>query len=186
MSDGPHRSLPLPRHWKRFAERMANSAYSVEERNEALEDALLQDFKGSPRAQLCEVLIGTGQGQLFSERETMLSELARIDQQFVGNNAAQALVSSAIQALHEGHSGIDALKYAECASADEVLRAASRSIEEHYHRKASVDDANTIRERLDAIRIGRQGLGLPSVNVVSRANGPRIRRRTGLDEGPPL
>lgn len=186
MSDGPHRSLPMRRYWKQFAQRMANSAFSVDERNEALDYALLRDFKGTPRAQVREVLLGTGQGQLFSDQEAVLSELKRIAQQCEGNHAAQTLVSSAIQALHEGRSGIDALNYAECVSADEVVRAQSRGIEEHYYRNTSVADANTIRDRLDQIRIGRQGRGLPSSSADSHANGPRVRQRTGLDEGPPL
>ena len=36
MSDGPFKSLPLSRHWKRVAKYIENDAYSFEERRDAL------------------------------------------------------------------------------------------------------------------------------------------------------
>ena len=39
MSDGPHRSLPMSKKWKRVAERIYNEAYSPEQICEALSAA---------------------------------------------------------------------------------------------------------------------------------------------------
>jgi len=43
MSDGPHRSLPMPPRWKRVAERCANVAFSTDEITTVLIPALRQD-----------------------------------------------------------------------------------------------------------------------------------------------
>jgi hypothetical protein len=45
MSDGPHRSLPMRRGWKRVAERGDKRAYASEEVSEAIIVALEQDCR---------------------------------------------------------------------------------------------------------------------------------------------
>ena len=44
MSDGPHRSLKMPRGWKKLAERADKKAYAPEEVRHALPEALEQDW----------------------------------------------------------------------------------------------------------------------------------------------
>src|SRR5690242_21896062 len=43
MSDGPHRSLPMPKGWKRVAESADNRAFSAAEVREAIVPALEED-----------------------------------------------------------------------------------------------------------------------------------------------
>ena len=45
MSDGPHRSLKMPRGWKKLAEHADKKAYAPEEVRDALPDALEQDWR---------------------------------------------------------------------------------------------------------------------------------------------
>jgi hypothetical protein len=48
MSDGPHRSLPMRRHWKDLAERAAKAAFSPDQVCEALPLALKCDILEAP------------------------------------------------------------------------------------------------------------------------------------------
>ena len=45
MSDGPHKSLPMPRAWKKFTECVSNEAFSFEEVRDAIVAALEQDWR---------------------------------------------------------------------------------------------------------------------------------------------
>lgn len=48
MSDGPHRSLPMRKHWKDLAERADKAAYSATDVAEALPVALQKEFREAP------------------------------------------------------------------------------------------------------------------------------------------
>lgn len=68
MSDGPHRSLPLPTHWKKFAERVYKPAFPLLEMTDAATDALLRDFRKEVPHSLLEELGNT----LFHEQPKSL------------------------------------------------------------------------------------------------------------------
>ena len=53
MSDGPYRSLKMPRGWKKLAERADKKAYAPEEVRDALPDALEQDWRAEVPDGVC-------------------------------------------------------------------------------------------------------------------------------------
>ena len=53
MSDGPHRSLKMPRGWKKLAEHADKKAYAPEEVRDALPDALEQDWRSEVPDGVC-------------------------------------------------------------------------------------------------------------------------------------
>lgn len=45
MSDGPHRSLPMGRRWKKLAECLDNASFSVDDLCERRDSAIIGEFK---------------------------------------------------------------------------------------------------------------------------------------------
>ena len=56
MSDGPHRSLPMRRHWKDTAERAARPVHSSAEVCNALTHALKRDILEAPIEKMRDIL----------------------------------------------------------------------------------------------------------------------------------
>lgn len=186
MSDGPHRSLPMRRHWKNLAERAAKAAYSMEEVREALPFALQKDLREAPLASIREVFSGN-QGSLFIESE--IARLEAIRQSSVHSAAGHIVIDCAVQAVAAGLTGETAYQAALENACDAQARSALRSVEEHYHREASARSAYYVRDRLDA---ARQQCDFKALAAGIAADAPSARgaahlpRHTGLDEGPTL
>lgn len=187
MSDGPHRSLPLRRHWKTLAERAAREAYAIPEVGEALLHALKKDFLEAPLADLCQILDDKGQRNLFSDSQ--IDRLEELRESYRGSSASNLLIDCAIDAVKSGITGksarIGVLKEALAGYAFSV----SRSIEEHYLREPGSKDANFVRDRLSA---AFQQCNFDSVaSQMLAARGGRstekkLPRNIGIDAGPSL
>lgn len=69
MSDGPHRSLPMRKGWKKLAERGDGRLHTAEQVREAVPLALADDWRAEGcdhfMKQVRDVLLGDGQSQLF-------------------------------------------------------------------------------------------------------------------------
>lgn len=190
MSDGPHRSLPMRRHWKVLAERAANVVFSPEQVCEALPFALKCEIGGAALKKVCEILVDSPrQRSLFDSAQTeRLARLEGVRAAFRGSAATNVLVDSAVVAVRGGMSGEGACRSAVLGALDETTRSAMRSIEEHYQREATSERARYTRDRLDATRkqcdfdaVTRDLLAPDSSNRT-----PKLSQRSGIDEGPEL
>lgn len=190
MSDGPHRSLPLKRRWKTVAERSSKDAWSVEDVVEATFHALERDLGEAP-VQFLQRILGVGpEASLFGgDHEAVLNELdyARIECR--GSAIGNAAIDGAIQAVLEGLAGGEACKYALEHALERTFKSHSRSIEEHYQRKAGDRSARHMRDRLAAVgsRCDFSSIALrhsQSSSKEARTSG--LSRRAGLDDGPAM
>lgn len=187
MSDGPHRSLPMRRHWKNLAERAAKAAYSADQVCEALPYTLKKDLREAPLEAVRNILGGGKQGSLFPNER--IEQLEAIRQTCRGSAASNNLLDCAIAAVGAGLMGDSAFQYTLESACEEQARSGLRSVEEHYQREASAGSARYVRERLDAAR--RQcDFKAIALDFLSPAKPPRdalrLFQHTGLDEGPAL
>lgn len=187
MSDGPHRSLPLRRHWKTLAIRAARAAYSVFEVGEALGHALKKELLEAPLAEICQVIDGKGQGGLF--RDPRLDRLESLRYDCRGSAAANILIDCAVDAVNAGMTGrqarISVLKDALAGYSFSV----NRSIEEHYLREAGSNSAGFIRNRLEAAYNRCDFDNIASEMLSENWSSRNIRRlpfNSGIDAGPML
>lgn len=150
MSDGPHRSLPMRRHWKDFAERADKAAYSASDVCEALPVALRNEFREAPIEQL-KAALGVGdQAGLFAADEP--SQLDALRAVCPGSAAGNALIDCAQEALAGGLAGEHAFLRSAEGALEECTRATFRGIEEHYYRQAPAKDAVHVRDRMAEAR----------------------------------
>jgi len=187
MSDGPHRSLPMRRHWKILAERAAKAAFSIDQVCEALPYALKKDFREAPLRIIREILGAGEQNSLFGEDK--VAQLDAVRRACRGSAAANCLIDSAIEAVGNGLSGETAFVSTVANALADHTRGALRSTEEHYQRAAGGHSAQFIRERLTG---ARRQCDFKSLAVELTGSGKSLRksshlpRHTGIDEGPPL
>ena len=92
MSDGPHRTLPMRRHWKDTAERAAKLVYSPSEVREALTVALKRDLLEGPIQKVREIL-DARKPDLFARRQ--IEQLEALRGECRGSAAANVLIDCA-------------------------------------------------------------------------------------------
>ncbi len=186
MSDGPHRSLPMRRHWRDLAERAAKAAYSGHQVCEALPYVLQKELREAPLAAVHDILSG-GQGTLFPSE--LLERLEAVRQAKPRSAASNVVIDCAVQAVSDGLNGEAAYRATLENACAERVRSGFRSVEEHYHREASSRSARYVRDRLDA---ARQQFDIKSVATGFLSPGKptngvaRLPLHTGLDDGPVL
>lgn len=187
MSDGPHRSLPLRRPWKILAERAARDAYSFNEVGEAVAHALKSEFLEAPLREICNILDGKGQANLFTDNR--IDRLEQLRDTWRGSAASNTLLDCAVDVVNSGLMG----KPAQIAVLKDALAgyllSANRSIEEHYLRKAGSKDASFVRGRLDVAYQHCNFNGIANEMLIARGTPSPVKnlpRNFGIDAGPPL
>lgn len=184
MSDGPHKSLPLPRRWQDLAERGANPAFSLTEVSEAMLVATRKEFGGLPIEKLRNAMHAGDQIGLFNDAAE--SELESLRVACPGNASWNALIDCCIDEIRRGGIGTEALQAACEAAVDLKLRAVSRQIEEHYLRKENSRSAFSMRQRLSGSRNTVDAASIASEICSSVDRSPsnaRIVKQGGLDDG---
>src|SRR5438128_4606427 len=109
MSDGPHRSLPMPRGWRKVAEYAGNETFASDDVRDALVTAIEQDW----RKDISPSLIGSiqdvlGGATLFSEDSSQA--VADLRQSVAGCTIGNVLLDHMVFAVSDGHSGDTALQ----------------------------------------------------------------------------
>lgn len=187
MSDGPHRSLPLRRHWKILAERAVREAYSVNEVGEAVAHALKREFLEAPLGDICNILDGKGQANLFIDNRIAMLEQLRDTCR--GSAASNTLIDCAVDAVNVGLTGKPAQIVVLKDAMAGYLLSANRSIEEHYLREAGNKDANVVRNRLDFAYRQCNFKSIANDMLSSQGGSSSVQnlpRNLGIDAGPPL
>jgi len=189
MSDGPFRSLPMSRGWKRLAKFAENANFDRADTRAAATHALATTWRNEVPAAIVK-----GIRDVFLEREPGLfsdMRLARIDA-VVSDNAGyglgRMLGAHASSVLTEGLTGEAGLAEATRRTIDTCIARATRQIEENYYREASAHLTQQVRERIaqaistaDLNTLTRQCAGLEP-----RARRSSVRKHADIDEGVPL
>jgi hypothetical protein len=185
MSDGPHRSLPLRRHWQDFAQSAAQAAFGAEEVCARLPQAVTRDVLDAP---IREVQAIMSEASLFPE--IRVDQLEALRGSCRGSEPAYRLIDCAIDAVRSGLAGDAGAQAALAHAIDDTVRSAFLSIEEHWHRNASAGSARFTRTRIDEARRQFDG-GALARELLAPGKLPGRRsltppRHTGIDEGPRL
>jgi hypothetical protein len=176
MSDGPYRSLPMSRGWKRLAEIGENlnfdHADACAAAKHALESTWLNEVPISVVMGIRTVFLETQPGLFLDEQIGRLHALA---QSSAGYGLGRLLVDHAARALGEGLRGEAGLVEATKRTLDAYAARATRQIEEHYCRRASARLTHQVRERI------AQAVGTADLDALARncAGVERGRIRSG-------
>ncbi len=183
MSDGPHRSLPMRRWWRKVLERADKTAYSVPECAEAIAVAVerecLEELRPGFRGALHALHSEPG---LFTPAESpqmqTLAEAARTPLE-------RCVMDNLAVLTPEERSGFNWLsKVITNAMRDNTPRFL-KQMEEHTQRAASPRRAQHVRERLNQAMVAA-----PFATVTDKVLQPSVRSahatlkaKSGLDEG---
>ena len=186
MSDGPHRSLPMSRAWKKFAERVYNQAFSREEASNALLVSLEQDWRKQNMeglARKVHEVLSDGQSDLFYVQTAERLKLLR--RQATWSPLQHVFLDCVDKVAAEGHSGDDALRRATGQTLNDLATRRARQVEEHYLRGSRQRSGADLRQRVEA---ANKGLDIAAtarhILGVDKNRPPRaLAKRTGLDDG---
>jgi hypothetical protein len=188
MIDGPHRSLPLQGHWKKFALHVDKRVYSLEERCQFLSVAVKKEFSSSVLIAAHSVLdeIGRGLPNIFNSVERI--EVIRKDcPGSIGNNL---FIDCVVCELLEGGTGRKVIRDALKKASEEITHINLRSIEEHYCREEeNMRTINSLRGRMDETveEINFDSVASELIeNLESRKKVQEPSKRVGIEEGPEL
>ena len=186
MSDGPHKTLPMSRKWKRFAECAYNEAYSPEQACDALLMALSEGWrKLVPKSLVDKVqnALPVGQTELFCGQN--VQQLESLCGEMAGYPLAGAFLDCFVQAREKGFSGEGTLLEATRQVLTDRLARRARQVEEHYYSEAICNGATDVRRRIEeaigGLNLATTARGLLGIVENER---PQIHvKQTGLDDG---
>lgn len=186
MSDGPHRSLPIGRRWKKLAECLDNPSFSTEDLRERRDAAILGEFAREVSdpimAALRNILCNSEQGTLFAPTGGEIENLRSLSN---GSPVGGLLLDCAIDAVNSGHIGEAALSAACSDTASEVFERHSRGMAEHFQRETGAKRATDFQMRLDSLHDGNSMTDLTS-RIIQGGRALVIRpptRHSGLEDG---
>ncbi len=186
MSDGPHRSLPMSRGWRKVAEYAGNETFASNDVRDALVTAIEQDW----RKNISPGLIGSmqdvlGGATLFSEDR--IQTLEDLRQSVAGCAMGHVLIDHMVYAVSEGKSGETALQEAVICTATDWSARCARQVEEHYLRKSSTENAANVRSRIEEAMQKAPFTAMVS-RLLNAESGPALRlvKHDGLDDEVPL
>ena len=187
MSDGPYRSLPMSRAWKRLAEYAENANFDRADTCAAASHALETTWRKEVPATVVK-----GIRDVFLERDPGLfadERLARVDAvaaDAAGYGLGRQLAWHASSVLAEGRTGEAGLAEATRRALDGYAARAARQIEEHYCRRSSAKLTQQVRDRIshaigaaDFDTLARQCSGLEP-RAGRRSS---VRKKVDIDEG---
>src|ERR1700687_3095979 len=185
MSDGPHKSLPMPSTWRKLAERADNAACTPEEIRDALLPALAQDWQKDVPDGLVQGIeaVSRDQPDLFPDQK--LERLESLRQMTAGHPLARLVLDCAMEcAATNADTGDLALDAVSSALAIRATRGAHQG-EEHKCRKSTAPRAQKVRNGIE------DGIAIAPIHDLARqllkrdsVPAPRSApKKRGLDEG---
>lgn len=186
MSDGPHRSLPMGRRWKKLAKCLDNASFSVDDLCERRDSAILGEFKREVSDTLLsglrEVLCSSDQGSLFGPSG---DEIENFRIHTSGSPVGNLLIDCVIHEVNLGACGEAALAAACKETANEIFDRHGRGMAEHYQRETGAKRASRFQTRIRSVQDGRSMDALVD-RIVQGGRALAIRaptRHTGLEDG---
>ncbi len=190
MSDGPYRSLPMRRAWKKVAELAENENFAVHQVTDRVFQAVVKDFrKEVPRDAVTQVQLAFAEGEEYLFPDPRAHYLSNARGLVEGSPLGAIFLDCAAQELAEGRAGQQGLLNAVGTAIHERMQREARRIEEHYlrhpdsSRELTVNVCQRIQEAISHVStddIARQILG---IDPIRRSGAVRYE---GLDDGVPL
>jgi hypothetical protein len=185
MSDGPHRSLPMPPRWKRVAERCANVAFSMDEITTVLVPALRQDCESQMSPEFIDGIRNVFEDQgtsLFKDDPKPRLEALR---DVAGCGIGATLLNNLMELSPSGAAEVNDFATAMSAALEDHAARSARSIEEHYYRNATAPRAVNTRKRLDQSIASSPlaALARQILKLDEKAPARQTVRMQGLDDG---
>lgn len=188
MTDGPHKSLPMARPWKRVMEWAMKGVYSPREVLEAQRAAIFSDFVGSAMDRVRQIVAGSAEGVLFFDGGGVCEKLERVRAEYRGNVAVEATIDGlqviARKEVLTQRSYTEALEQA----VRDRLERGHRAIDQHHLDKVGHEGLGEVRKRLESTRTPEEVRGI----VGDLLSGTNLRKRravapqTGIEHGPAL
>lgn len=188
MIDGPHKSLPLKKHWKDFDLRADTKAYSLEERRQSLYVAVRKEFPESILTPVRNVLCKTKQGSLCIG--DTVEQIEAMREYLRGSAAGNLLIDCVIHELSKEQKGEKALQNALKTASEEVAHAHSRSIKEHHcQEEEDIKTLESLCKRIDET-VQEADFDFIASELIQEHESEntlrKLSKRTGVDEGPEL
>ena len=190
MSDGPHRSLPMRKAWKKVAEQADTAAFSVPDIVPKVIEALSADWREEVTPDQLRSLRGflneANQLALFPEQRREMLE--RLRHEASGRALGLTLIECVDKAAARGMSGEDALGAATQAALSMHVTRGIRSMEEHFLREATAPRAARMRQKAESAVAGCP-LDALARRLTGHDSGPapqRTEKKDGLDDRVPL
>jgi hypothetical protein len=185
MSDGPHKSLPMRRGWRRVAEYADNQTFDSEEVAMAVIHAVKQDCQADLSPEYISSLravFRVSENLLF--KRDVQPELEALRGQ-AGSGMGSTLLELAIQkSAIEEPTPKSLERVLTDALTDRVARCA-RQVEEHYLRESAQPRANTVRGRIERAsnRPAIENLARQILKPDGDGSSLPTLKRQGLDDG---
>lgn len=182
MSDGPHRSLPMRRGWKKVAECGANHAFEPEQVSDCIAPALEEDCRVEMTPAFLDAFNGL-YGSLF--RNNLEPELESL-RDLAGPGMGRVVIDIAIQLAARGETGPDAPVKAITETLTDHAGRCSKQVEEHWLRESSERRSRDVRGRVDdGIKQAApaiEGLARKMLKL-EQGSSSRSQKQQGLDDG---
>ena len=188
MTDGPHKSLPLKRPWKKVAECAWNPVTSSDQIAEHISYALFTDIDRLTIdlvvKELCSIsdsLFGDNPGDLISCLDSLRFHCP-------GSPSGQLLIDSAIEQVASGFTGDIACRVSLTTMLEETAKSNYRATEEHWLRQMRSENAMAMRDRMSSAnsKVNFEEIASRLLTPGAKARGAIPARKSGLDEGVPL
>jgi len=188
MSDGPHRSLPMPKAWKEFARKGDEKIYGAEDVRDAAIYALSRDFVNEVSGKLLRALrnIFDGVGNSLLMGDVAIHALEDARHLAAGSVFGSAAVRWCEEYVQAGAFGRDSFHEAIGCAVKERGYAGQKQVQEHYLRKSGSRRADGVASRIGSAIDGlsSRDLGRSFTGDGERAKAPR--KKTDIDQGVPL
>lgn len=188
MSDGPHRSLAMPRSWKKFAECVYNPAFPPNEMRDALGQALDDDIRKEIPPNFINRVRDTlfpTQPNLFEDRPRL--ELEELRRETTGSSAARVFLDT-LATAQESNSSDELLTKAAVQTIQDIEARRSRQVEEHYYRQPQRHLDPLVRERLQRAfgDLDETALARRLIDGGKSMADQKPTKQLGLDDGVPI
>ena len=180
MSDGPYKSLPLPRCWKKLAQRLENNAYSSTDVDETFHHELSIGFKDIPFEQVKNILL---KNNLF--KRELINDLDKLKDFCAGSDIGIRFIDFVKIKYQKESKPKDIVASALKDTLDIHMKTFSRSIQEHYLRKDPNNSLNMQNKLTKACkRISLTNLVDTLINNTNEKQ--KLEKHQQIEDGPSL
>lgn len=185
MSDGPHRSLPLRRPWKKVAECADNAAFEVEEVRETIVPALENDCRREMRPGFLEDFRRVCADQEASLFKTDMRHVFEGLRRTSNVGLERLALDHVIRVAANGASGHDVAEKALAQALKDRGASGIKQVEEHYLRKSNAKRAHNVRDRMEQAITGADldSVARRVLDGRKKNDGSQPPKRRGLDDG---
>lgn len=189
MSDGPHYSLNMRKHWKNVGEKADTAACSTAEIANEISDALVADFKkenGHKDIEIIKSHLLDEQGNLFVTDAADRLEYARMD--IAGHDLIERCIDHSKVLALKGVPTHEILEQGLANALAERVCRNNRSMVEHWQREDTSAQTKFVEGRLNQASqsIHFQAIANEIISSPPQKWEQKSRKQTNIDAGPSL